>query len=247
MIRITWLKPEERVLHEFKQLREEGADPASLEAAWEDAVRTRPQSEQRSAALALLTELRALRLDDADPRAFLESLPNTEPAQFAEDDLYDRLLGGWTGRMAGCLLGKPVEKIPREGIRAILESINEWPLKRYFTAEGVPPDVTGRFPWNRASRPHQLARKHSLYARRRRHQLRDAQSGGARDLRCYLYHRRYRYHLAPADARLDCLYCRARGLRKFARALRAPPKLRGTTTLTASGSARKSGQTCGVG
>ena len=156
MIRITWLKPEERVIHEFKQLREEGANPTSFEAAWEDVVRTRPQSEQRSAALALLTELRALRLDDADPRAFLESLPNTEPAQFAEDDLYDRLLGGWTGRMAGCLLGKPVEKIPREGIRAILESINEWPLKRYFTAEGVPPDVTGRFPWNRASRPTSL-------------------------------------------------------------------------------------------
>ena len=156
MIRITWLKPEERVIHEFKQLREEGANPTSFEAAWEDVVRTRPQSEQRSAALALLTELRALRLDDADPRAFLESLPNTEPAQFAEDDLYDRLLSGWTGRMAGCLLGKPVEKIPREGIRAILESINEWPLKRYFTAEGVPPDVLERFPWNRASRPTSL-------------------------------------------------------------------------------------------
>ena len=156
MIRITWLKPEERVTHEFKQLREEGADPASFEAAWADVVRTRSQNEQRAAALDLLTELRALRRDDADPQAFLEPLPDAEPAQFSEDDLYDRLLGGWTGRMAGCLLGKPVEKVPREGIRAILESINEWPLKRYFTAEGVPPDVIGRFPWNRASRPTSL-------------------------------------------------------------------------------------------
>ena len=156
MIRITWLKPEERVAHEFKQLREEGADPTSFEATWTDIVRTRPQDEQRSAALALLTELRALRRDDADPQAFLETLPNSEPAQFSNENLYDRLLGGWTGRMAGCLLGKPVEKIPREGIRAILESINEWPLKRYFTAEGVPPDVLERFPWNRASRPTSL-------------------------------------------------------------------------------------------
>lgn len=67
--------------------------------------------------------------------------------------LQDKLHAAWLGRSVGCLLGKPVEKVPREGIRAILESIDEWPLKRYFTAEGVPDAVTERYPWNRASRP----------------------------------------------------------------------------------------------
>ena len=156
MIRITWLKPEERVLHEFKQLREEGADPASFEVAWQDIVNTCSQDEQRSEALKLLTELRALRGDDENLETFLESLPDTEPVRLSETELYNRLLGGWTGRMAGCLLGKPVEKVSREGIRAILESVDEWPLSRYFTAQGVPPEVTERYPWNRASRPTSL-------------------------------------------------------------------------------------------
>ncbi|CAN5830433.1 ADP-ribosylglycohydrolase family protein [soil metagenome] len=156
MIRITWLKPEERVVHEFKQLREEGADPSSFEAAWQDIVNTCPQDEQRSEALRILTDLRALSGEDEDLEAFLESLPDVESVRLSETELYDRLLGGWTGRMAGCLLGKPVEKVPREGIRAILESVNEWPLRQYFTAEGVPPEVTERYPWNRASRPTSL-------------------------------------------------------------------------------------------
>lgn len=156
MIRITWLKPEERIAHEFKQLREEGADPSSFEAAWQDIVKTRSQDEQRSEALRILTDLRALRRDDEDLAAFLESLPDAEPVQLSDTELCGQLLGGWTGRMAGCLLGKPVEKVPREGIRAILESVDEWPLTRYFTAAGVPPEVTERYPWNRASRPTSL-------------------------------------------------------------------------------------------
>jgi ADP-ribosylglycohydrolase len=63
----------------------------------------------------------------------------------------DRILGAWLGRSAGCLLGKPVEKIPPEGIRAILEAEGRWPLTSYFTAEGLDPAVAAKWPWNRAS------------------------------------------------------------------------------------------------
>jgi ADP-ribosylglycohydrolase len=50
-----------------------------------------------------------------------------------------------------------VEKIPRRGIREILDSTGRWPLSGYFTAQGLPEDVAGRWPWNRASRPTSLA------------------------------------------------------------------------------------------
>jgi ADP-ribosylglycohydrolase len=72
-------------------------------------------------------------------------------------DLADRIHGAWLGRAAGCLLGKPVEKIPREGIRAIAQSTGNWPIAHYFTEAGLDPAIAARYPWNRRSRPTSLA------------------------------------------------------------------------------------------
>ncbi|HYJ67843.1 MAG TPA: ADP-ribosylglycohydrolase family protein [Nocardioidaceae bacterium] len=69
----------------------------------------------------------------------------------------DRLMGAWLGRAAGCLLGKPVEKIPREGIREILQSQDRWPLTTWFTAKDLPDEVARRWPWNRRSAATSLA------------------------------------------------------------------------------------------
>lgn len=67
------------------------------------------------------------------------------------------MLGAWLGRAAGCLLGKPVEKLPREGIREILRATGRWPLSGYFTGVGLPPEVAARWPWNRRSAVNSLA------------------------------------------------------------------------------------------
>jgi ADP-ribosylglycohydrolase len=55
------------------------------------------------------------------------------------------------------VLGKPVENIPREGIRAIAQATGNWPVSSWFTAVGLPEEVSERWPWNRASRPTSLA------------------------------------------------------------------------------------------
>ncbi len=47
--------------------------------------------------------------------------------------LEDRVYGGWLGRAAGCLLGKPVEGWSSQMIRKYLESQGEWPLCDYFS------------------------------------------------------------------------------------------------------------------
>jgi len=48
-------------------------------------------------------------------------------------ELADKVLGGWLGRAAGCMLGKPVEGWTRERIRRSLERAGEYPLRRpYF-------------------------------------------------------------------------------------------------------------------
>ena len=61
-------------------------------------------------------------------RLSVQEVPSFSPA-FLEN----RILGGWLGRAAGCLLGKPVEKIPRHGIKEMLLSNGTWPLTDYIT------------------------------------------------------------------------------------------------------------------
>ncbi|MFJ7586168.1 ADP-ribosylglycohydrolase family protein [Streptomyces sp. NPDC097617] len=68
-----------------------------------------------------------------------------------------RLEAAWLGRAVGCLLGKPVEKLPLAGIRALARAAGNWPLDDWFTARGVPPEVLAAHPWNRRSAPTSLA------------------------------------------------------------------------------------------
>ncbi|MER6389607.1 ADP-ribosylglycohydrolase family protein [Streptomyces sp. NPDC059382] len=68
-----------------------------------------------------------------------------------------RLEAAWLGRAVGCLLGKPVEKLPLDGIRALARATGNWPLSDWFTARGVPPELLAAHPWNRRSAPTSLA------------------------------------------------------------------------------------------
>ncbi|MEU2772495.1 ADP-ribosylglycohydrolase family protein [Streptomyces sp. NPDC007162] len=63
----------------------------------------------------------------------------------------------WLGRAVGCLLGKPVEKLPLHAIRDLARATGNWPLNRYFTAQGVPAELLSAHPWNRRSAPTSLA------------------------------------------------------------------------------------------
>ncbi|WP_202918312.1 ADP-ribosylglycohydrolase family protein [Streptomyces cavernae] len=68
-----------------------------------------------------------------------------------------RLEAAWLGRAAGCLLGKPVEKLPLHGIRAIARATGNWPLHTWFTGRGLPAAIAAAHPWNRRSATTSLA------------------------------------------------------------------------------------------
>ncbi|MET7293974.1 ADP-ribosylglycohydrolase family protein [Streptomyces griseoloalbus] len=68
-----------------------------------------------------------------------------------------RLEAAWLGRAVGCLLGKPVEKLPLHGIRRLAQATGNWPLTGYFTARGVPGELLTQHPWNRRSAATSLA------------------------------------------------------------------------------------------
>ena len=169
-LRVTWVQPEDLVGHELNQAREEGKDVDDVERRWfaaggapapgRGASQEPVPDELRALAVELLDELDALPrpLAASEPETFEEIIAAADPAERRDPlDLPERIAGAWLGRAAGCVLGKPVENIPREGIRAIAEATGNWPVAGWFTAEGLPEEVSERWPWNRASRPTSLA------------------------------------------------------------------------------------------
>ncbi|MEM4925859.1 MAG: ADP-ribosylglycohydrolase family protein [Thermofilaceae archaeon] len=74
--------------------------------------------------------------EPTDWREILSERPASPPRFSVELDgreLYDRALGAWLGRCAGCMLGKPVEGWSRERIERALRRADEYPLRKpYF-------------------------------------------------------------------------------------------------------------------
>jgi ADP-ribosylglycohydrolase len=156
-MRLTWVQPEDLLPHQLVQSRSEGVDVADVEARWLEAGGTTEASASGASDEPASPELRGLarellaELDSRTGEWHEPPIPSL-PSLGESPDLQRRTLNAWLGRAAGNLLGKPVEKIPREGIREILETSGQWPLTQYITAVGVPDDVQRRWTWNRRSK-----------------------------------------------------------------------------------------------
>jgi ADP-ribosylglycohydrolase len=177
MLRLSWTQPEDLLPHALVAAELDGRDVGGIRRRWQQAggateaavtgatpgPATAPLQRLARELLAEIDtvpvplDLGAVEPDDFDAILALSPETVTLPVGGGSDDLLDRVHGAWLGRAAGCLLGKPVEKIPREGIRAIAESTGNWPVGSYFTEVGLDPDVAARYPWNRRSRPTSLA------------------------------------------------------------------------------------------
>jgi len=172
-MRLTWAQPEDLVAAELVALREQGvpADAlADVARRWEAAGGSTVLAPSGASAIPaepgvrelgrrLLDELDAYRVDSADEPDDWTAIAKTITARqpdAARQSSFDRVHGAWLGRAAGCLLGKPVEKIPRAGVEEIARSTGNWPITGYFTAVGLPEDVAARWPWNRRSAPTSL-------------------------------------------------------------------------------------------
>jgi ADP-ribosylglycohydrolase len=168
MLRLTWTQPEDLVPHALRAATLDGVEIGDLAEKWVAAggslvppvtgATPEPGSpELQTLGRAILSEVDDRRppaeLSRAEPDDQDEILALASPRPVpVSGDLADRIHGAWLGRAAGCLLGKPVEKISREGIRAIARSTGNWPISTYFTEVGLDPDLAARHPWNRRSR-----------------------------------------------------------------------------------------------
>lgn len=171
-MRVTWVQPEDVVRHELWQSAQEGKEVEAIRQRWlaaggEDGfphggATPDPAPESlRQFARELLAELAELPESSAvdepsDWPEILASVQDTAPDGAGSLDP-ERIRSAWLGRGIGCVLGKPVEKIPRQGIEEILRATDRWPLEGWFTAVGLPEEVNRKWPWNKASRPTSLA------------------------------------------------------------------------------------------
>lgn len=165
-MRVTWIQPEDVLRHELVQSAAEGKIVADIAQRWTAAGGNVDPPARGASTTPALPALRALARElicelDARPAARepddLDAIRTTwsdapRLPTPADVDLADRVRGAWLGRAACCLLGKPVEGIGRDGIRAILEATGRWPLTEWFTARGLSDDVAVRSPWNRWNR-----------------------------------------------------------------------------------------------
>lgn len=173
MLRLTWVQPEDLIGHELCQAAQDGREPSAIAARWRAAgggqaparagASTEPASRYlRQLAEDLLDELADLpsALEDDEPTdlARIRARCPAWPARACAAPLTRAALeAAWLGRAVGCLLGKPVEKLPLEAIRALARSTGNWPLNGYFTAKGVPAELLAAHPWNRRSAATSLA------------------------------------------------------------------------------------------
>ncbi|WP_030919496.1 ADP-ribosylglycohydrolase family protein [Streptomyces sp. NRRL B-24720] len=173
-VRVTWVQPEDLIGHELRQAAEDGRDVRDIEHRWyaaggapapERAGASTPPAPPALRALAgrLLDELARLdstaAVDEPTDLALIRAACPHWPAPRADLPTVGkaRLEAAWLGRAAGCLLGKPVEKMPLAGIRALARATGNWPLSTWFTARGLPAELTAAHPWNRRSAATSLA------------------------------------------------------------------------------------------
>lgn len=62
-----------------------------------------------------------------------------------DDTLRKKILGAWTGRACGCLLGKPIECIRSDELIPLLKETGNYPLHRYILSSDITDEVCSHY------------------------------------------------------------------------------------------------------
>ncbi len=138
----SWEIYSRSLMTEYRQLTEEGYDIEYLKPAF-DAVAKLPDSDEREEMADALFRLAASSPTDpnykytepSDYEGISAARDGKAPAKVAvaPASIRDKIRGAWYGRIAGCLLGKPLEGIRTEELIPVLQKTNNYPLHRYLT------------------------------------------------------------------------------------------------------------------
>lgn len=71
-----------------------------------------------------------------------------------EETLRKKLLGAWTGRACGCLLGKPVECIRSDEFIPLLKETDNYPMHRYILSTDITDEVCSHYKFGLRNKPY---------------------------------------------------------------------------------------------
>ena len=136
---------EQLVRREITQREEEGCDVAEAREVFNKIkIRSRSKLEEILKSLSKISP--TVDFPYKEPSDLLgirdERLegPRRINLKIPDGELLDKIYGGWLGRCAGCLLGKPVEGLKKEQIEEWLKIADAYPLRNYFPAVSGPPE-----------------------------------------------------------------------------------------------------------
>lgn len=144
----NWESYAKSLMIEYRELKDEGKDVENLEELFRS-VSNLPNSKEKDAIadeIFKIADRLPLRKDYpfVEPND-LDSIKALRPQDTKNKGwkipeksvLEDKMYGGWTGRICGCYLGKPVECIRTPEFLKVLKRTKNYPLSRYIDKEDV--------------------------------------------------------------------------------------------------------------
>lgn len=137
-----WILFAPEMLLEWKQAKDEGRDVDFLRTKCEEVVSRSKTDNVEELAKSLKRQL--------DSAPMVQGYPFVEPSDYPtiqaelhdrrhlfsapenDDRLRDKLAGAWSGRVSGCLLGKPIEGWKSRDLQKLLMDIDNFPMNRYI-------------------------------------------------------------------------------------------------------------------
>lgn len=135
-----------RLRTEVLQSQDEGKDISNLKQEIEKTLEEKDSNKREELSKELLDKFQALPIREnfkyIEPSNLNEILKESgedfklfKKDVIPDENLFNKIYGAWLGRIAGCLLGKPVEGWPRDKIWEFLKETDNFPLSRYMSSD----------------------------------------------------------------------------------------------------------------
>lgn len=135
----AWVHFAPEMVTEWMQCMEEGLDVESYRALCEDIAKRGVDWDDIAEAVSKKMHAAPIRagypyVEPSDYEGICETKPEKrhELKPVCPCKMEDKIKGAWTGRIAGCLLGKPVEGMRRPQLYKILKATDNYPMHKYI-------------------------------------------------------------------------------------------------------------------